>query len=219
MVFDIRFEPASNIVIMGPSKSGKTRLTYNLLLQKKLLFKEPPKHALLFYNQKQPIYDEMLSQGLITEIIENLPSFEDLKSKVMPYKASGGCFIIIDDGLSEMSDDVARIFTELTHHAKLTTILCVQSLFTSTKSMRTCTLNMHYLFLTKTPRDGSQIKTLATQMSAFKVNFVIESFRRATRLPYSYLLLDYTQEIGDHLRLRSNIFDFEAPCIVFVENN
>ena len=79
-------------------------------------------------------------------------------------------------------------------------------------------LNCHYLFIMKSPRDKAQIMNLAKQFSPYKTKHIIESFKTATRKPYSYLMLDFHTSTPDHLRVRSNIFPTEWPYTVWLEH-
>jgi len=73
--------------------------------------------------------------------------------------------------------------------------------------MRTISLNTHYLFLFKNPRDSQQITTLARQMYPGKSQYLIESYQDATKKPYGYLCIDLKAETPDFLRLRTLITD------------
>ena len=73
------------------------------------------------------------------------------------------------------------------------------------------------MFLMKSPRDSSQIVNIAKQISPYKVKHVIESFKFATKKPYSYILIDSHAATPDHLRLRSNILKQEWPLTVYLE--
>ena len=51
-------------------------------------------------------------------------------------------------------------------------------------------LNTHYIFLTKNPRDGSQVQLLARRMKAKNYQYIVDAYHHATREPYTYLLFD-----------------------------
>ena len=70
----------------------------------------------------------------------------------------------------------------------------------------------------KNPRNKRQIYDLALQLSPFKPSYIVESFTKATMLPYSYMLIDCHQETPPLLLLRSDIFpDDNQPVKCFVE--
>ena len=72
-----------------------TTLISKILRYKNVLFKSPPKYVILYYTQHQPIYDDMLSQGLIHEIIHNFDGIENLKRRISPWKKSGVCIVYV----------------------------------------------------------------------------------------------------------------------------
>jgi len=71
----------------------------------------------------------------------------------------------------------------------------------------------------KNARDKLQITNLAKQFCPGNSTYVTQSFMDATKRPFSYLLIDFTQNAPDNLRLRSNIFPHEAPYTVYVDKN
>jgi len=66
------------------------------------------------------------------------------------------------------------------------------------------------MVLFKYPRDASQFANLARQMYPRRSQFAVETYKDATRKPYSYLLVDLQPEQEDDLRLRTNIFPGET---------
>ena len=83
---------------------------------------------------------------------------------------------------------------------------------------RTITQNCEISVLMKNPRGNASIKFLASQISPYNVNYPLESYLKATKKPYSYLLFDASQSSNDCVRLRSHIFPFEAPMKVYIKN-
>ena len=219
MTHDIRFKHPSNYMICGPSGSGKTTLTFEILKNKKVLIDKPPKHVLLIYSIHQKIYDDMFAMRVITKMIEGYTSYDELKELVMSYKYDGGSVLIFDDQLSEINDDMMKIFHELSHHGQCSCFFLSQNLFFADRRFRSISLNSHYLFVLKNVRDRSQILHLAKQYSPYKPKFVIESFQEAMRNPFGYLLFDFRQDTSDVIRLRTNILPQEQPAIVFIEEN
>ena len=71
----------------------------------------------------------------------------------------------------------------------------------------------------KSPRDSSQIINIAKQVSPYKVKHVIDSFKFATKRPYSYLMLDFHTSTPDHLRLKSNLLPYDWPIVVYLEKS
>jgi len=108
---------------------------------------------------------------------------------------------------------VSQIFTKVSHHKSLSVLYLTQNLFYKTKQNRTMSLNAHYLVLFKNPRDMTQISHLAAQMYPGKSKYMIESYRDATSVPFSYLLIDLKPDTEEKMRLRSNIFPGETTYV------
>ena len=75
-------------------------------------------------------------------------------------------------------------------HHQLTVIHILQNLFQKGKSMRTASLNCHYLILMANKRDTLQINTLGRQVFPGQLKIVMRSFELATQEKCSYLLLE-----------------------------
>lgn len=221
MPFDIRFKGSFNCIVAGASGSGKTTFVKNLLLLGDQLFTSIPDRVFLFYSNKQPIYDEMLKQGLVNEVIdanETFPTAEYLTSIVRPYKNGNGSLIILDDIMSDISLDFVKIFCNLSHHEKASIIFMTQNLFYNNKIYRTLSLNTHYIILMKNDRDRQQISFLGRQVCPSNPSYIVQSYSEATKRPYEYLILDFRVDTPSTIKLRSHIFPHQFPVRVYVEN-
>lgn len=162
----------------------------------------------------------MKENELVTELLSidsNNISFEMLIEKVSPYKDRQGSLIIFDDSMTEINDTFEQIFTNLSHHQNCSIIFLTQNLFYNDKTYRTMSLNAHYMFIMRSPRNKQQISTLAKQFSPGNIRFVTESFKDATNYAYSYLMFDFSPESCSILRLRSKIFPTEFPYTIYLE--
>jgi len=76
-------------------------------------------------------------------------------------------------------------------------------------------LNSHYIILFKNVRDVTQISTLARQMYPKKTDyeFMIESYKDATSVPYGFLLIDLRPETEEKFRLRTGILPVQTPYV------
>ena len=98
--------------------------------------------------------------------------------------------VVIDDLMAETGARVTTLFTKKNHHADTSVLYLVQNMLPENIESRTITLNAQYMVGFKNPRDTSQISYLAKQMYPGKVKFVQESFKKATKVPYGYLVID-----------------------------
>jgi len=220
MPFDVRLKTSFNCIINGPSGSGKTTFVRNLLKVKDLMFDIPPKKVFLYYQLNQELYLQMEQEGLIDESIDTnreFPTYDSLTEKVHAYKDDGGCLVIFDDMMTNLTPDFVRIFCNLSHHESASIILLTQNLFYKAKEFRTISLNTHYMVLMKNGRNLDQISTLARQVCPGNAKYIIESYNDATKKPYSYLLLDFKVDTPPTTRVRSNIFPDEFPLCVYLE--
>ena len=158
----------------------------------------------------------MEMEGVVDKLIQGMPSTEKLKALVSPYKKEGGTVCIFDDALKDITDEIATIFTNLSHHLSMSVFFVTQSLFYQNRNYRTMTLNAHYIIVMKSPRDSSQIINLAKQLSPYKTKYVIDSYQNATQRPYTYLFIDLHQMTPDHIRYIGNFIPSEWPMEVYL---
>jgi len=75
----------------------------------------------------------------------------------------------------------------------------VQNLFA--KSLRTVSVNTHYFFMAKNPRDASTATNFAKQMWPGNTSFFVQAYADATKRPHSFLFVSTRQETPDEARL------------------
>ena len=221
MPFDVRLKTSFNCLISGSSGTGKTTLVKNLLSLRNQIFTEDPEKVFLFYNNDQPIYNEMLREGLIDEKInanENVPTIDYLTTLVTPYKKGRGSLIIFDDFMADITDDFTKIVCNMSHHEKCSIIFLTQNLFFKHKEFRTLSLNMHYMFLMTNERDKQQISNLGRQVCPNNPNYLVDVYAAAASRAYEYLLLDFRVDQDKKVRMRSNIFPHQFPMRVYNES-
>ena len=79
---------------------------------------------------------------------------DDLNECINPSQNN---LLIIDDLMTEAGDDksVTDLFTKGFHHMNLSIVYIIQNIFPKGRESRTISLNAHYMFLFKNPRDPS----------------------------------------------------------------
>ena len=198
----MNFKHPFTAIIAGPSGSGKTVFTRKLIEHASRIIDPPPQRIVWCYGIYQPFFNEMKS----VEFIEGVPD-------VNLFDGQQRTLLILDDLMHETDDRVSQIFTRVSHHKSLSVLYLTQNLFYKTKQNRTMSLNAHYLVLFKNPRDMTQVSHLAAQMYPGKSKYMIESYRDATSIPFSYLLVDLKSDTEEKMRLRSNIFPGETTYV------
>lgn len=194
-------------VFAGATGSGKTHLLQKILERGEEVIKGFPERIFWCHGISQPAHDQMMETIPNIEFIEGLPS--DLESRIDPNIRN---LVVIDDLMNELSNDkrLTNLFTKGCHHLNLSCIFIVQNMFCQGKELRTISLNAHYMFVFKSPRDSSQITHLAKQMYPGNVKFMQEAFTDATAKAYGYLLCDLKPDTPETFRLRTNILPEET---------
>ena len=213
---DPRIKPPCNIMICGPSQSGKTTFLRNLLKYKQDMFVQPPKKVVYCYgSQWQPIFN-VLEQEHDVDFIQGIPEGDIGQSFQLRDKPG---LIILDDLMNDakQSDNVVDLFTKGTHNHDVSCIFICQNPFPGGKHGRTISLNTHYVVLFKNPRDSRGVRSLMEQAFPANLNYAMDSYAQAINdKPFSYLFLDLHQQTPDDYRLRTNVLPFELPHYCFV---
>ena len=216
---DATFHHPANIVISGSTGAGKSTIASQIVKYKHILFSEEPQIVLWFYKEMQPLYRKLQANHSVKFFDGSILSLENLKQEILAFPKNVPKLVIFDDFMYDTSSFMSQIFTICGHHYYASILFLTQSLFFKGGSFRTISLNSHYLFLLKSPRDSSQIIPLAKQIRPYNSKYIVEVYKEATKKPYSYILLDFHQNQDDDLRLRSNIFPNESPMKVYIPLN
>lgn len=219
-VYDVRFPPGSTHLMVGASCSGKTFRTAKILRLKNEIMRNGSaiKNVIFFYAAWQPIYDELKEEGVVTKWVNKMPSKGEFVDAVKHYRDRGGSIVVIDDFMQEVGQDMCDIVCVCSRHYNVTTFILFQNLFHSDKSARTISRNIRFLHLHKTPRDNSQVRCLASQLSPGNFKWIVDAFTEATEKPFSCFLFDFSQDCPEELRYRSNYLPSEFPMCVWREN-
>ena len=139
------------------------------------------------------------------EFHKGIPSVETIEN-FKPH------FIVLDDLMDEINQDIKDLFTKISHHKNISVVLIVQNFFNQNKFMRTISLNAHYIIFMKGIRNNQQIEYLGRQIFASKSKKLLNIFNHATRNPFGYLIIDLHPRSKDKYRLRTRIFPEELPA-------
>lgn len=198
-----------NCVVAGSSGSGKSHLIAKILRNLEIIVPQPRK-IVWCYDDWQPLYSELSSDANLNRIlsfVKGTPT-DDL------FSLKDGHTLVISDDLQGESSVafLNKIFTKKSHHTNTSFILCVQNIFL--KNIRTATLNAHYLFITKNPRDKNQITVLGSQiLGRGKGSFLVDAYEDATKEPYSYISINLRQDADERGRIRGNVFPGEEQTV------
>ena len=171
------------------------------------MFEPAIDHIFVFYAEWQPDYVKWRQHVRVPiEFIEGLPT-EDYYASL---DTTARKLLIVDDQMQKAAVDetIRKLFTSGSHHRNLSIILLVQNMFE--KGLRTVSLNCNYMVLFKSPRDTSQVATLARQLFPHKPRILQVAFSEATKEPYQYLMVDLKQATPNWARLKVDIFPGEV---------
>ena len=125
--------------------------------------------------------------------------------------------LIIDDFSSESEEaNIGELFSVSSHHLNVSVFYVCHNLFLQTRAFRLAALNAQYYVLFKSIRGAGQIATLARQVFAGqrgKAKRLMEAYAKATREPFSYLVLDLHPETPDTLRFRTHVLPSEGVVL------
>lgn len=197
-------------IVAGPTGCGKSFCVFNLIRRANEICDNPPVKIIYCYGQWQKSFENINS-----ERVDFHEGIIDVDSDIP--KDGAHRWIVIDDLMDELAgaSSTRSLFTKKSHHMNLSVLFLIQNLFHA--DVRTVSLNTHYFFLFKNPRDSSGVGALAKQCFAGKVPFVMRCFGLATHEPFSYLMIDLKQQTNERLRLVGNFASESQPATVYQE--
>ena len=213
-----RFKHPTTILIAGPTQCGKTYFFIRVLRDQ--LLQPPPERIVWVFAEWQPAYQELAQLFPKVEFVKN---FNDkLYDSFDPRTRN---LLVLDDQMENQlahrrsTNSLVKFFTQGSHHRNLTVVYIVQNLFNQDLSMRTVSLNAHYIVVFKNPRDGSQIHTLGGQMFPGNSAPLVDAFKDATKVTQEtdvrgYLTLDFHPTSCDAFRLLTDVFDAQPTVYV-----
>lgn len=188
----VRFKENFTLCVSGASGMGKTELVLHLLKNADKCMTTIPTQLIICYGCRQPFYEKFKELGIPVVLHEG----------VLQTDPPSGSLILFDD-LQEKALQISDFFTKISHHLHVSTIYITQNIFLPQN--RNITLNSNYIILFTSFRDRSQIKTLGAQIDPNNSQWIVKSYKDATKIPYSYILFDFTPQTDEEYRVRDNI--------------
>lgn len=205
----------SNICLYGATQSGKTSFVLRLLQHADVMFTKKPRRVMYCYGAWQSAYDTL-------EKFENITMHKGVPSRATIDEFSFDkvpTLLIMDDLLADIvnSREVQHYVTVMSHHNNMSIIMLMQSIFPKGQYARTISLNCHYMVLFKNKRDGMQIKVLGNQLMPGRLQYFMDSYKKATSKEWGYLIVDMHPSSDTTFQLRTRIFPDDPPLIVYVD--
>ena len=213
----VKFHLPCSLSVNGPTSAGKTYWVYKFLQNIDQMISStssPPSHVLYCYNVDQKLY------GKIKEDVKNVSFHEGLPSLDVIYELSekGSLLVVLDDLSHKLleNEEILILLTQGSHHKNISVVFMNHNLFQKGKHSRTIALNVKYLILFSNPRDNAQMNYLGRQMFPEKSKRLRDAYSDAVKnKKWGYLVVDLQPHTIDKVRLRTNIFPEESPCIVY----
>ena len=203
-----RIKSPSVVILAGPTQSGKTTLISRLIRSNAYWAEVPPVEIIYCYEVWQERFNDL------KDIVRFHKGLIDLDTDILDDGKHR--WLILDDLMEEVSKskEAQKAFTVYSHHKNVTVFFLIQNFFE--KNIRTITLNAHYVAFFKNPRDRSQILTLTQKVFPNEQERVRKAYADISKLPYSHLWLDLTQDTDDDLRMLGNYgVNPKAPIVVY----
>ena len=213
----IPFKLPQNISVQGSTQAGKTEFVKRLLLNYKTMFTPQVNKVIYVYSVWQDKFDHLESTlGDIIEFRKDIPSKEYLTG--LWEKTRAHTLLVLDDQMSNLSDSrqaahVAEIVCVLSHHCNVSCIITLQDMFYESKAARLISRNSHCICLFRNHRNGRQVSALASQILPGQTKYFMDSYERATKRNYGYLIIDLSPNADGRYKLRSNIFPGEETVV------
>ena len=193
-MYDIRLKENFKLFLSGPSRCGKTFFVADLLQNLPTISKDPALvHVFIEYD-------------------------ENVVEKVKWYKTRQSILVVFDDMINSKSlNTLAPLFTVDGRHMNMSLVFLTQRMFVNDEYFRQISQNCDYFIVFKNPRNSSEIRTLAQQITPGSL-YLIKIYIEATKEPFSYLFINLTQECESEVKYLSQIFTKDHSVKAFVES-
>ena len=198
----IKFLANKNVIISGPTQSGKTHFVLSVIRQK-LVQPFPAQQIYYMYG----VYQEWMSTWNNLESTQ-IKFIDGLDFAQMDTNSPS--LLVIDDLLYSTDKDVASAFIMGSHHKKITIMYITQNLFPNCPIFRTMSANAHYYVIFHNQRNFRQVHTLARQIySGNDLKRIINAYKRAGKQKRGFIVLSFAPELPNELTV---ITDWWSSC-------
>ena len=206
------FKTPSNILVAGPSQSGKTSFVSELLKDKHRYFRPVPPSVHYCYGVMNKLMPEMKRYGV--QFHEGLPDGE--KTIDRWFKKKPG-ILVLDDlmeegGNSKMLQDIV---TKYSHHKDLTIIYLTQDFFPAGRFAKTINRNFHYMIAFNNPRDGVGLRNVLQQAFPGRWWVVLDTIQPLLDRPHGYVMFDFHPLALNGLRIFTDVLKRDGTTRAF----
>ena len=196
--FDMRLKSSFSALLLGPSRSGKTRFAVDVIRNANSMMTVPPTKTVYFYQEWNPgLFDDLRDQHHVS-FFNEVPTLAMIKELCENEPQT---LVVIDDYAMDINSDMATMFNVTSHHLNCNFLFLAQNTFNQNKYFREMTLNATYIIMFKNIRDKRQIKVFAQQFMPQNTKFVTEVYARAMEDSYAHLIFDLHQSTPETMRV------------------
>ena len=212
---DIRFKENFKIFVCGPSRCGKTVFIKDLLQNIPSITKQNISKVIYVYKVWQQIFEDMKLQGLVHFFLREE---ENIVEKIKKLSFGQYSLVIFDDLINSKNlEEISNLFIVDGRHSNYSMIFTSQRMFVNNEYFRQISNNCDYIVVFKNPRNYSEIRTLAQQLTPMSLD-LLEIYTKATKDPFTYLLINLTQECNEDVKFLSHLFDYDHYVKTYVKN-
>lgn len=140
--------------ISGPTSSGKTEFVKKLLINADLMIDKKITEIIWCYGEAQVLHNKIKeATNIPIQFFAGIPDINEISQEC----SNDPKLIILDDLMSECTDQVTNLFTKGSHHRNLSVILITQNVFHQGRGKRDIALNTQYLVMFKNVRDKAEM--------------------------------------------------------------
>lgn len=210
------FAQPTQLLISGPTKSGKTSLVTKILQNREVMFEPVAAKVYWFYTMLNSItpVQEALSD---VEFIEGIPDYDFISTKIVDNTPK---ILVMDDmqdviSTAKGATDMTKIFTRLSHHSDVSLIFLVQDMYYNPKMRRITNQCENLIVMANGSGIMGQVGHFASQQglnAQFVKDYCLQNVRDLSS--HGYLLISNGANVGVD-RVRTNILPGEEN-IIFV---
>ena len=213
---DIRFKENFKIFVFGPSRCGKTVFIKDLLQNIPSITKQNISKVIYVYKVWQQTFEDMKLQGLVHFFLREE---ENIVEKIKKLSFGEYSLVIFDDLINSKNlEEISNLFVVDGRHSNYSMIFTSQRMFVNNEYFRQISNNCDYIVVFKNPRNYSEIRTLAQQLTPMSLD-LLEIYTKATKDPFTYLLINLTQECNEDVKFLSHLFDYDHYVKTYVKKD
>ena len=168
-MYDIRLKENFKLFLSGPSRCGKTFFVADLLQNLPTISKDPASFVIYVYKSWQWKFDEM--KHLVHVFIED---DEKVVENIKTYATGKSVLVVFDDMInSKYLSTLSPLFTVHGRHLNMSLVFLTQRMFVNDEYFRQISQNCDYFIVFKNPRNSSEIRTLAQQITPGSLHLII----------------------------------------------